>query len=130
MKELGANVLIVEDEGIQALGLEETLEQAGYTVVAITDNGEEVLELVGKEPIDLILMDIHIKGDMDGIDTTWKLREVKPDLPVIFLSAYVDHETTRRAEETLPAGYITKPYRQVTLLSCIETALRRAGNAD
>jgi CheY-like chemotaxis protein len=116
-------ILIVEDEGIQAMGLEETLEQAGYQVVGIADSSEEVLEFVAASPIDLIVMDIHIKGEMDGIDTAKLVREERPEMPIIYLTAYMDQETIRRAAETSPAGYITKPYRQLQLLSNIEQAL-------
>ncbi|CAG5068730.1 putative transcriptional regulatory protein pdtaR [Dyadobacter sp. CECT 9623] len=116
-------ILIVEDEGIQAMGLEETLEQAGYQVVGIADSSEEVLQFVAASPIDLIVMDIHIKGEMDGIDTAKLVREERPEMPIIYLTAYMDQETIRRAAETSPAGYITKPYRQLQLLSNIEQAL-------
>ncbi|NIJ53731.1 response regulator [Dyadobacter arcticus] len=125
MKEKKAVILIVEDEGIQAMGLEETLEQAGYSVAGVSDNGLDVLEFVRTGDIDLIVMDIHIKGDLDGIQTARKVQEIKPNMPIIYLTAYVDPETTRRAEDTSPAAYITKPYRQVTLLSCVANALQR-----
>jgi DNA-binding NarL/FixJ family response regulator len=122
-----AKILIVEDEGIQAMGLEETLDQAGYEVVGIADNSEEVLDFVEKEQIDIIIMDIHIKGDVDGIDTAVKVREMKNEMPIIYLTAYMDQETVRRADETNPAGYITKPYRQAQLLSSIENAVNQLG---
>lgn len=115
-------ILIVEDEGIQAMGLEETLEQAGYEIVGIADNGEEALRWVRNHVPDLVLLDIHIKGDMDGIATAWKIRDIAT-IPIIYLTAYVDPETVRRAEETGPSAYITKPYRQLHLLGCVEKAL-------
>ena len=130
MDDTKVSILIVEDEAIQAMGLEETLERAGYRVAGIADNGEEVLEFVAREKVDLVVMDIHIKGDMDGVKTALKVREIKPDIPIIYLSAYVDQETVRRAKETSPAAYITKPYRQLNLLSSIETALLNAKNAS
>lgn len=115
-------ILIVEDEGIQAMGLEETLERAGYEVIGIADNGLEALDKVRSDAPDLVLLDIHIKGDMDGIATAWKIRDISP-APIIYLTAYVDPETIRRAEETSPAAYITKPYRQPHLLKCVEEAV-------
>ena len=118
-------ILIVEDEGIQAMGLEETLLDAGYEVVAIADNGVEALDYVKRGLVDLILMDIHIKGDMDGIDTALNVRSIMPGMPIIYLSAYMDNETVRRAEATEPTAYITKPYRQAQLLNTIQTALEK-----
>ncbi|KAA0993703.1 response regulator [Dyadobacter aurulentus] len=117
-------ILIVEDEGIQAISLEETLEQAGYEVAGIADSGEEVLRFVQESQVDLIIMDIHIKGDLDGIETAHKVKEVRSLMPIIYLTAYMDQETVRRAGETSPAGYITKPYRQLHLLNCIEEAVK------
>ncbi|MCE6987729.1 response regulator [Dyadobacter sp. CY323] len=130
MNDKKVSILIVEDEAIQAMGLEETLERAGYRVVGIADNGQEVLDFMSREEVDLVVMDIHIKGDMDGVKTALKVRELKPDLPIIYLSAYVDQETVRRAMETSPAAYITKPYRQLNLLGSIETALSYVPAAD
>ncbi|KQS27163.1 response regulator [Dyadobacter sp. Leaf189] len=118
-------ILVVEDEGIQAMGLEETLDQAGYEVVGIADNSEEVLGFVNSEEVDVIIMDIHIKGEVDGIDTALRVREIKAGIPIIYLTAYMDQETVRRASETHPAGYITKPYRQAQLLSSIEAAVQQ-----
>ncbi|WAC13707.1 response regulator [Dyadobacter pollutisoli] len=118
-------ILILEDEGIQAMGLEETLEKHGYEVALIADNGKEALEFISHEPVDLALLDIHIKGDMDGIETAWKMKDVT-SIPIIYLTAYMDNETVRRAEETAPAAYLTKPYRELNLINSIEIALQNA----
>ena len=121
-----AKILIVEDEGIQAMGLEETLYNAGFEVTGIADNGKDALDMISKEAVDLVIMDIHIKGEMDGIDTAWKIRALSNDLPIIYLTAYVDQDTVKRAEATSPAAYITKPYRHLQLLNSIQDAINKA----
>jgi CheY-like chemotaxis protein len=125
MKNEKVRILILEDEGIQAMGLEETLEKHGYEVAYIADNGKEALEFMSRQAVDLALLDIHIKGDMDGIETAWKIKDFA-SIPIIYLTAYMDHETVRRAEETAPAAYLTKPYRELNLINSIEAALQNA----
>src|ERR1700744_2221675 len=83
------NILIVEDEGIVALELQESLQQEGFEVVAIVDNGPEALELVKNEEIDLVLLDINIKGAWDGIETATHLWKQK-HLPCIYVTDYAD----------------------------------------
>ena len=116
------NILIVEDEGIVAMGMEDILQSEGYEVVAIVDEGKAAIELVEKENIDVVLLDIHIKGEWDGIETAEQLAAVK-DIPFIFLTAFSDRTTIDRAKETNPAAYLTKPYQSKNLLMSIEIAL-------
>lgn len=116
------NILIVEDEGIVALGLEDTLQLEGYHVCGIADNGKTALRIMEEEAIDLVLLDIQLKGDWDGIETARRLTAVK-DVPFIYLTAFSDSETLERAKETTPAAYLIKPYQSRNLLVAIDLAL-------
>jgi PAS domain S-box-containing protein len=115
-------VLIVEDEGVVALSLQAALTKMGYTVVGIAVTGREAISLATGQKPDVILMDIHIKGDMDGIQTTEKINEIM-DIPVIFLTAYADDETVKRAIKTKSHSYLVKPYNPRELYSNIEFAI-------
>lgn len=116
------NVLIVEDEGIVALGLEEMLQQQGYQVAGIADNGREALEILKKNTIDLVLLDIQIKGEWDGVETAKRLTRIR-EIPFIYLTAFSDKETVERARGTCPAAYLTKPYQERSLVITIDLAL-------
>ncbi len=116
------SILIVEDEGIVALALEDTLQSEGYHVCGIADNGREALHFAENEDIDLVLLDIHIKGDWDGIETARRLTALR-DIPFIYLTAFSDSETLDRAKETSPAAYLIKPCQSRNLLVAIDIAL-------
>ena len=116
------SVLIVEDEGVVALSIQAALTKMGYKVVGIAVTGAEAIALATEHKPDVILMDIHIKGNMDGIQTTEKLNETS-DIPVIFLTAYADDETVRRALKTKSHSYLVKPYNPRELYSNIEFAI-------
>ncbi len=120
----GANILIVEDEGILAIELKEKLEKLGYKVPAIASTGEEAIELAAKHRPDLILMDIVLKGDMDGIEAANKICSTLK-VPVIYLTAYADDGTVKRAKITEPFGYLVKPYNEKELQIALEIALYR-----
>jgi two-component system, response regulator PdtaR len=115
-------ILLVEDEFILASELSDTLESEGYEVVLVADNGEEALEFFKENEVDLILCDINIKGDWDGIETIEKIIEIK-QVPVIYLTAFTDNETLERAKQTFPAAYIPKPYHITNLRMAIELAI-------
>ncbi len=119
-----ANVLIVEDEGILAIELKETLEKLGYNVLATASTGGETIELAAMHRPDLILMDIVLKGDMDGIEAANKIRS-NLKVPIIYLTAYADDETVKRAKITEPFGYLVKPYNDKELQIALEMALYR-----
>jgi PAS domain S-box-containing protein len=114
-------ILIVEDEAIVANDIRETLKSLGYTVVGTAKSGEIALEKVSETRPDLILMDIHLAGRMDGVDTAEKIHR-KNDIPVIYLTAYADKGLLDRAKLTEPYGYIVKPYDERELQSVIEMA--------
>ncbi len=118
------NILIVEDEGIVAMGLEEFLESENYSVTAIVDNGPEALEIVRTRPVDLVLLDIEIKGEWDGIQTAQQITAIA-DIPFIYLTAYNDTKTVDRAKSTFPAAFLTKPYQPANIRIAIEMALHQ-----
>jgi len=118
------NILVVEDENILALGLQKKLENLGYAVTGIADSGEGTLRKIQEKEPDLILMDIVIKGNLDGIETAAKLKKTY-SIPVIYLTAYADDEILERAARTEPYGYILKPYKEKELKANIEMAIYR-----
>lgn len=117
-------ILIVEDENILALGLKKKLENLDYIVTGIASSSTETIDEVRKTMPDLILMDIVIKGDMDGIETAAELNKTL-SIPIIYLTAYADDEILRRAATTEPYGYILKPYKEKELKANIEMAIYR-----
>jgi PAS domain S-box-containing protein len=117
-----ARILIVEDEIITAEDLRDILTEAGYTVTGVVTSGSDAIAQVEKNPADLALMDIRIKGKMDGTETARALRE-RFNVPVIYLTAHADRETVERAKIAEPLGYITKPFKQAELQAAIEIAL-------
>lgn len=117
-------ILVVEDEKIVALDLTRTLESLGYTVLPPVESGEKALEVISANSLDLVLLDVKLKGELDGIDTARYLRK-RFSIPFIFLSTFSDEDTLSRAKKTEPYGYITKSSHQNDLHSMIEMALYR-----
>ncbi|TDE15418.1 response regulator [Dyadobacter psychrotolerans] len=115
-------ILIVEDEGIQAMALEDTLERNGYTVAGVSDHGMEAVEMIRNDRIDLVILDVNIKGKWDGIETARQIQAVKK-IPFIYLTAYMDDVTHQRADDTNPEAYLNKPYQEAKLLAAVEKAL-------
>lgn len=118
-------ILIVEDEVVVSEDIRVKLEKMGYEVPAIVRYGEKVPEVVRATMPDLILMDIKLKGQQDGIETAGKLAE-EMDVPVIFLTSYTDQATVDRAEQITPFGYLIKPVRMEDLRVCLQISLYRA----
>jgi PAS domain S-box-containing protein len=116
-------ILIVEDEGITAAHLASRLSTAGYEVAGIAESSEETFSKTALLNPDLILMDIHIKGAMDGIETATALRD--RDIPVIYVSAHTDSKTIERAKVTGASSFLTKPINHTTLGISIEMALHK-----
>ena len=116
------HILIVEDEQIIAIDTRSILENLGYKVTAIVSSGEKTLEKLKECHVDLVLMDIKIKGDLDGIETTKMISE-QFDIPVIYMSAYADQTTLELAKNTDVYGFIVKPVSRKQLQSTIEMAL-------
>ncbi|MGH9672518.1 MAG: response regulator, partial [Bryobacteraceae bacterium] len=117
--------MIVEDEPITAEDLRDILTELGYSVTALAASGAEALSQAERTTPDLVLMDIRIIGEMDGIETARRLRE-KLRVPVIYLTAHADQGTLARAREAEPLGYIVKPFHELELEASIEMALHKA----
>ena len=106
-------VLIVEDEAIVSMDLRYRLEALGYTVTAEAKSGEEAVESASSLQPDLVLMDIGLSGEIDGIDAAAQIRD-QFDVPVVYLTDHADVATLKRAKLTEPFGYIVKPYLEST----------------
>ena len=115
-------VLIVEDEGIIALDLQRRLINLGYEVPKIAASHDQAIAAAKEVNPDIVLMDIHITGALDGIETAARLK-----LPVIYLTAYSEEKTLERAKETRPFGFLIKPFSEKELHATIQVALERAG---
>ena len=116
------NILIVEDESIVALDIKDKVERLGYNVLAVVSSGEKAIEEVKKVQPELVLMDIVLKGEIDGIETARQIRE-HFDIPIIYLTAHSDTQTLTRAKITGPFGYLVKPFVDSELRKAIETVL-------
>lgn len=119
---MSAEILVVEDERIVAKDLQATLQRLGYMVPVIATSGEEAVKQALLRKPQLLLMDIVLRGAMDGIEAARAIR-AQHDVPVIYLSAYVDDATVTRAKTTEPAAYLVKPFREDELHAAIQTAL-------
>ncbi|MGE4394739.1 MAG: methanogen output domain 1-containing protein [Methanobacteriales archaeon] len=115
-------MLIVEDESIVALDIKHRAELLGYEVVGIASSGEEALKLIKEKKPDLVLMDIVLKGEMDGIEAAEVIKR-DYNIPVVYLTAHSDKETLDRAKQTEPFGYLIKPFEDRELHSAIEVAI-------
>jgi AmiR/NasT family two-component response regulator len=117
-------ILVVEDEGIIALDLQAQLKSLGYDVLGRAASGREAIEKVVTRQPDLVLMDIRLKGNSDGVDIAQEIRE-QFNIPVIYMTASNDEETLQRAMVTEPFGYLVKPVEATTLYASIEMALHK-----
>ena len=115
-------ILVVEDESIVAMDIKHRLESLDYEVPEIISSGEEAVLKAKETQPDLVLMDIVLKGELDGIDAAQLIKD-KYDIPVVYLTAYSDEKTLKRAKITGPFGYIIKPFEDRELHSAIEIAL-------
>jgi PAS domain S-box-containing protein len=116
------SIFIVEDERIVAEDIGETLKKLGYLISGIAVSGEVALEKIREILPDLVLMDIHLAGTMDGIEAAGQIHTLY-DIPVIYLTAYADNELLERAKVTEPYGYVLKPFNDREIHSVIEMAL-------
>jgi two-component system cell cycle sensor histidine kinase/response regulator CckA len=119
-----AGILIVEDENIIALDIKRSLLNLGYDVVGTAASGEDAIIKAERSQPDLVLMDIMLKGEMDGIEAAEQMR-MRFDIPLVFLTAYANDTVLERAKIIQPFGYILKPFRENELHTNIEIALYR-----
>jgi CheY-like chemotaxis protein len=117
-------ILVVEDEAIVAMVIKKRLMGLGYVVSGVAATGADTINKVEGTFPDLVLMDIMLKGDMDGIETADEIRK-RFSIPVIYLTAHSDENTLERAKLTEPYGYILKPFTERDLSSNIEIAIHK-----
>lgn len=117
-------VLLVEDEALIAEGIRERLSRLGADQVEVCDTGETALRLIGESDFDVVLLDIRLKGQLDGIEVARKI-QAERRLPIVFLTAHSDEATLSRALESEPYGYLLKPFSERELYVAIEIAISR-----
>ena len=117
-------ILVVEDEAIVAMVIKKRLMNLGYSVSGVAATGKDAITKVEGTFPDLVLMDIMLKGDMDGIEAADEIRK-RFSIPVVYLTAHSDENTLERAKQTEPYGYILKPFTERDLSSNIEIAIHK-----
>lgn len=117
-------ILVVEDERIVAAGIRNELEHFGYHVSGVASDAADAVEQAVRDQPDLVLMDIHLNGETDGVEAARQIR-ARCGTPVVYLSAFADNETVARAADTEAYGYLLKPYEERELYTTIETALAK-----
>lgn len=126
-----ANILLVEDNNHEAVLLSCLLNKLGYNVVGICENGREALSVFYSKEPDIILIDVHLNGEMDGIQVAEKINfDLINRKPFIFLTIDNDNETYQRAKKTNPCSYLIKPYDSYTLQYSIDLALYCSNPAE
>ena len=120
----GERIMVVEDESILVMLLKRKLHSYGYSEIEWVDTGEEAIRNAEVFKPDLILMDIVLKGSMDGIEAARIINE-NFDIPIIYLTAYSSDEVFKRALETEPYGYILKPFREIEINANIKMAIHK-----
>ena len=119
-----AQVMVVEDEAVVAIDIQSKLQDLGYFVTALIRSGEEAVQAACLMSPDLILMDINLQGEMDGIYAAACIQQSNP-IPVVYMTAHGDKETLHRAKMTEPLGYIIKPFDEQDLRAAIEVPLNK-----
>lgn len=114
-------ILIVEDEEMYRLKLEAFMLELGYETITPTDNSEEAIDLILTEHPDLIIMDININGELNGIEVAQRIKPM--NIPVLFITSEQEKDVYLKAKSTFHVGYLVKPFNEVTLQSAIEYAL-------
>ena len=117
-------VLIVEDETLIAEELKDRMERFGFLVIGTVDTADEAVQVAISELPDLVLMDIRLKGEKDGVQAATEIRR-HAEVPVIYLTAYSDRVTLDRAKNSNPYGYVLKPFHERELQVAIELAMHR-----
>lgn len=118
-------VLIMEDEAIVAMSLSRSLPRCGFEVCRVLASGEDALEWISKANPDLILMDIHLLGALDGIQTAERIRAVHK-IPIVFMTGYDINEIQRKTQHLTNVGHVGKPVSIGTLVQALENALAEA----
>jgi len=119
------HILIVEDESIVAMEIEGYVKYLGYTVTDICSNAEDTLQVISEQNVDIVLMDICIKGELDGIETTERIRREHPEIEIIFLTAHLDDYNVNRAIALDPVAYLAKPFHREELRVFLKIAIQK-----
>lgn len=118
----GERIMIVEDEVVIAMELQRKIEKLGYSVTNVIGSGEEAVESAATAEPNLVLMDIKLAGEMDGIEAAKKIHD-RYDIPIVYLTAHADEKTLQRAKLAQPFGYLVKPFSEAELRTTIEVSL-------
>jgi CheY-like chemotaxis protein len=121
----GWRILVVEDEAIIAMDIQDILKRIGYSGAEVVHSGEESIQKVAAGHPHLVLMDIKLKGRLDGIEAAHQILQ-KYNVPVLYITAYGDENTLKRVDGTGRFGYITKPFEESELQTAIQGALQKA----
>jgi len=119
------NILIVEDESIVTMELESYIETLGYSIISVCSNSDDVLKTISNNKINIIIMDICINGDIDGIETAEIIMKHYPSIEIIFLTAHLDDYNVDRAINIDPIAYLSKPFNREELRVFLKIALRK-----
>ena len=122
VKTVRSKILIVEDEIIIALDLKIRLENLGYHILGIALNGEDAIKKIREKNPDLVLMDIQLNGDMDGIKVAQQIRN-QYNIPFIYITGSHDNSLLDRAKQTNPIGFISKPFDEIEIQKAIDLHL-------
>jgi len=116
------NILIVEDEAIVALDIKRTILKMGFGVTDMVTNYDDAIKSVEEKKPDILLLDINLKNSKDGIETATAIKKIV-DVPILYLTAFSDDETIKRAVQTNPIGYLVKPFKQEDLKSALQLGI-------
>jgi CheY-like chemotaxis protein len=114
------SIMVVEDENIIALDIKNRLRRLGYNIVAVVPSGEEAIRVIGETKPDLVLMDIVLRGSLDGVQTAEEISR-ETDIPIIFLSSFSDKDTLEKAGMVSHHGYLIKPFNERELMNKIDS---------
>jgi CheY-like chemotaxis protein len=118
------NIMVVEDEGVVSIDIRNMLKKAGYSIAAVAFQGEEAVTKAEQSSPDLILMDIGLKGEIDGIEAAKRIRD-RLHIPVVFLTGFADEVTMAKAQEVNPSGFIIKPINEKELNQTLEDIFKK-----
>ena len=117
--------MVVEDEGVVSIDIRNMLLKAGYSIAAVAFQGEEAVMKAEQSNPDLVLMDIGLKGEIDGIEAAKRIRD-RFQIPVVFLTGFADDVTVAKAQEVNPSGFIIKPINEQELNQTLEGILKKS----
>jgi PAS domain S-box-containing protein len=117
-----ARIMVVEDEAVISMEIQDRLTKMGHSICGTAASGEEAVSIATAKRPDLILMDVQLRGEVDGVQTAKRIRDLI-EIPVIYLTAFADDRTVERAKLTQPFGYLIKPFSEKELYAAIEMAL-------